>query len=231
MAQTDQETQRKILQLTRNYLHQILTFATTVRIQKFILHKNETNFREFEEEAAYLENHESIKGVGVVATRENITSMVPTHEQDFFYDNIPLESYELGAHINSFPLQAASASYLFTLLEIFGNEVATLLNPSSIGRNKAWHEDVKGSTDLNDKVQVRKAQKAFARHLTAAVDKVPELAAYRIIKLKHARNKFAHKGGQAVQFDEFLHDTLAIICHNFPCYGREPYLSLSLGGS
>lgn len=190
----------------------MLTFATTVRIQRYIVNRDAINFRDFEAEAAEL-NDESIKGTGVLATRDDIAKPIPAYEQDFFYNEVPLGADELGAYIRLFPLSAAAASYLFTLLEVFGDEVAALISPGSIDKNKAWHEDVKGFADLRDPVQLEKAREAFAKHFKATASEVPELAARRIVALKRARNDFAHEGEQTMGFEEFLHDTLAVVCH------------------
>ena len=198
------ERRAKIMALAIPALDSMLTLATTFRIQRHILEKTEGNFREFEAEAAV---NLSIKGTGVIAKRDDVC------KQDFFLDNIGLGSYELAAYINSFPLEAAAASYLFTMLEVFGNDVAEVISHGHIARNKAWHEDIKGFADMRDSVQVQKAREAFARHFAASANGVPEVAARRIVKLKYERNRFAHDGSLQVSFDSFIRDTVAILCH------------------
>jgi hypothetical protein len=206
-------TQAKVLKLTVSTLHQMLTFATTVSIQRHIINRHASDFRGFEAEAAELTDRESIKGTGILATRDEIGKSLPVYEQDFFYNEVPLGAHELGAYISSFPLSAAAASYLFTLLEVFGDEVSALINPGSIDKNKAWHESVKGFADLRDVVQLKSAKDAFAKHFNASGSNVPELAARRMVALKRARNDFAHDGSQTMNYDQFLHDTLALVCH------------------
>lgn len=213
LTHIDQATQQKVLRLTISTLHQMLTFATTVNIQKYIINRRVNDWREFEAEAAFLEEQVRIKGTGVLAERDEITRDIPTTEQDFFYKDVLLAAHELSAYIGRFPLSAAAASYLFTLLEVFGDEVADLVKPDSIRKNKAWHEGVKGFFDLRDPKQVLKAREAFGEHFTATANDVPELAARRMVELKRVRNEFAHEGTQRVDFERFLHDTLAVVCH------------------
>lgn len=191
----------------------MLTFATTVNIQKYIINRHVNDWRAFEAEAAFLDEQVSIKGTGVLAERDETTRDIRAAEQDFFYNDVLLAAHELSAYIGSFPLSAAAASYLFTLLEVFGDEVADLVKPDSIERNKAWHDGVRGSFDLRDPVQVWTARKAFGVHFTATANDVPELAAHRMVKLKRVRNEFAHEGTQCVDFERFLRDTLAVVCH------------------
>lgn len=212
-ARLDEKTRRKVLKLTISTLDQMLRFATTVNIQSYIIDRHATQFRDFEAEAAELEYRLSIKGTGVLAERAKIIKQAPYSEQDFFYDEVPLGAHELGAYIDGFPLSAAAASYLFTLLEVFGDNVAALVKPGSIPKNKAWHEDVKGFADLRDIQQVEKARKAFGKHFSADPKDVPELAARRMVGLKRERNEFAHEGTHWVNYEQFLKDTLAVVCH------------------
>ncbi|HME27197.1 MAG TPA: hypothetical protein VKI44_38725 [Acetobacteraceae bacterium] len=172
--------------------------------------RHAADFRGFEEETSV---HQEFDGAGVLATRENIVKMPTLNEQGFFHDEIPLGSHEVGAYINQFPLEAAAASYVFTLIEVFGNKVAKLVNPNSLDRNKAWHEDVRGFANLGDSMQLVKAREAFGKHFKATVDDVPELAARRMVDLKRARNAFAHDGEQETGFNEFLEDALGVVCH------------------
>jgi hypothetical protein len=122
-------------------------------------------------------------------------------------------SHEVGAYIREYPLEAASASYLFTLLEIHGDEVAAIVQPGSIDRNKAWHENIKGFADLRDPVQVEKMRAAFAKHFGAEACDVPELAVRRMVNLKKVRNDFAHDGARGISLPSFLIDTIAVVCH------------------
>ena len=213
MNRKTQTIEKAVLECTIATLRKMLIFATSVKIQQFIIDKHTIDFGEFEALAATLSELESIKGTGVLALRNNISQLAPSYEQNFFYDEVPLGSHELGAYINAFPLPAAAASYLFTLLEIYGNEVAATVCPGSINRNKAWHEDLRGFTDLRDHVQVGKAREAFAKHFGASADDVPELAVHQMVEIKRSRNDFAHDGTQHVDFSQYLHETLAVVCH------------------
>ncbi|WP_062117323.1 hypothetical protein [Aureimonas sp. AU40] len=214
MATTNQQQQREILKLAIGQLDTMLTLATTMRIQQYLLRKNASGFRDFEEEVAHLDDQIAIHGTGVLADRQNILRRPNRWDDDnFMPEDVPLGSHELGAYIDSFPLDAAGSSYVFTLLEVFGNDVAAIVSPGSISRNKAWHEDVKGFADLRDPNQVTTAQAAFGKHFGIAGPDVPEIAARRMVELKRIRNEFAHDGSGRVDFEGFLKDVVAIVCH------------------
>lgn len=213
MAKPDQETQDRVTELAVSTLRTMLTLATTVDVQGYIIDRTATHFREFEAEAATLRDDKAIMGTGILATPAEIVAVKPSYEPGFFHDDVPLGSHELGAYISLFPLKAAAASYAFTLLEVFGDDVADIVNPGSINRNKAWHEDIKGFADLKDPVQVMKAREAFAKHFAAAADDVPEIAARRMVNLKGKRNDFAHEATSGIDFKSYLRDVLAVVCH------------------
>lgn len=212
-TKSDRQKSADIMRATVGTLHRILMFVTTVRIQKYIVDQRATNYSDFEQELSNLMEHERLDGVGVLATRKKLLTKPSFDEKDFLRDGIGLASEELGAYIDAFPLDAAGASFLFTLLEVYGDDVAAIVKPGSIPRNKAWHEDVKGFADLRDSVQVRKAREAFGKHFDVDANEVPEHAARRMVKLKKARNDFAHDRGHAIDFDGFLRDTAAVVCH------------------
>lgn len=209
----DRDTQDMVIRRTVKVLHTMLTFATSVDIQRYIINRQATDFREFEAEAAELPQTRSLDGKGILATRDEILVQRPSYEQGFFHPDVPLGSHELGAYIDGFPLDASAASYIFTLLEVFGDDVAEIIKPGGIDRNKAWHEDVKGFADLRDSVQVRKAREGFAKHFSRDADDVPEIAARRMVDLKRRRNDFAHEGRLSISFEAYLRDVLAVICH------------------
>lgn len=149
----------------------------------------------------------------MLATRTEIVNSVPRYEHDFLYDDIDVGAHELGAYLNTFPLAAASASHIFTLLEVFGDDVAEIINSGGIPRNKAWHEDVRGFADLKDPVQVQKAQEGFGKHFGISTNDVPEIAARRMVEIKKIRNDYAHTAAAHVDFSEFFHDAIAVVCH------------------
>lgn len=190
-------------------LDTLLEFRTIYDIQSYMTDRHARDFRDFEAATA----DEVFQGVGVIATRNNIVTTERFGPDEFLVDDVGMGSHETGGYIAAFPLQAASASYVFTLLEGHGDDIAGLVNPGSLNRNKAWHEDIKGFAALGDPVQVDKAREAFAKHFGADANAVPEIAARRIIELKRDRNAFAHDGDPFINFKEFHRHAVAIVCH------------------
>lgn len=213
MKNLNQESKELIRNLSIETLERLLTFATTFKIQQFIIDRNALEYRDFEALVSTLGQNETIDGTGIIALKKEFSLATPNDIQDFLNDEVPLGAHELGAYIRAFPLSAAAASYVFTILEVYGNDVAEIVSKGGIRKNKAWHEDIKGFADLRDKVQVKKSQEAFAKHLGRQADKVTELAVHQIVNLKRLRNEFSHDAQEDVNFTRYLHDTLAVVCH------------------
>jgi hypothetical protein len=209
---TDKEASKqraKVLHLTHSTLKRLLEFKTVYDIQRYVTDRHSRDFREFEAETA----EGTFDGAGVIATRDNILRDPRREDDTFYHDDVPMGSHEVGAYIREFPLDAASASYVFTLIEVYGDEIAAIVAPGSINRNKAWHEDIKGFADLRDAVQVQTMRAAFAKHFGANAANVPELAVRRMVGLKRIRNDFAHEGSDRVSLPSFLTDATAVVCH------------------
>jgi hypothetical protein len=206
-AATDRRAE--ILRLTHSTLRGLLRFKTVYDIQRYLTDRHSRDFREFETETA----EGTFAGAGVIATRDTILKTARRAEDSFYHDDVPMGSHEIGAHIRRFPLEAASASYVFTLIEVYGDDVAAIVQPGSINTNKAWHEDIKGFADLRDQVQVGRTCAAFAKHFGADPAAVPDEAVWRMVDLKRIRNDLAHDGSGRVSFPSFLADAIAVVCH------------------
>ena len=170
-------------------------------------------YSEFEMLLSVLRPEDGVTGTGVIAHRNEFSKAGLKDEMGFLKDGIPLDAQEISAYIDAFPLSESAASYLFTILEVFGNDVAEKIKPGSINKNKAWHEDVRGFADLRDEIQVQKMREAFAKHFQVDPAKVTDLAVHQTVKLKKIRNEFAHDAQARVNFEDYLHTTIAVVCH------------------
>ena len=205
--------QSKIIRKTADTVGSLLELATEYRVQTYILDGKASGFREFEDEVAQDDSGSRIKGIGLLTDRVGILKEDASADDYLIKGEVPLGSHELGHLINQFPLAAAAASYAFTVMEVYGDEVATLISPGSIPSRQAWHRKIYDDVNLKDIPAVTKAITAFAEAFGANGVDVPPVAVKRIINLKAKRNRFAHKGTQHVNFEDFIADTIAIVCH------------------
>lgn len=209
----DANTQSEIIRVTVDTVGNLLELATEFRVQTYILDAKASGFREFEDEVGQDDSGGRIKGIGLLTDRKSIL-IEKVYEDDYLIKGeVPLGSHELGHLINQFPLAAAAASYAFTVMEVYGDEVAELVSPGSVPSRQAWHRKIHDDVNLKDLPAVTKAITAFAEAFSAQGVDVPPVAVKRIINLKALRNRFAHKGTRNVDFEDFIADTIAIVCH------------------
>ncbi|MBP2302823.1 hypothetical protein [Azospirillum picis] len=204
---TDKEIQ--VLKLTVSTIEEILRIKATYDIHRYIINKAERSYQDFEAE---LHVDYDITGTGVLATSVNIRTAQEEDDDKIVKTDLPLAPESISENIGSFPLEKATASYLFTILEVYGNSVVDIINPGSINKNKAWHEDVKGFADLRDSVQLDKACEAFGKHFAVPGNLVLDHAARRMVRLKKERNDFAHEGSGKVDVLSYLEDVVTVIC-------------------
>ena len=80
-----------------------------------------------------------------------------------FTNSIPFAPEEIISNLNDYPLQAATAAYAFSLVEVYGNDVANLFKPRSVRPLGSWHADIKFDLDSRDTAQSLRAAAAFAK--------------------------------------------------------------------
>ncbi len=199
-------------------IRRLLQLKLTVDINRYLIDKNAIGYREFEAEIGG--GAPEIYGTGVLATPEKLELYSSYFEDQFLLDEVPLAAHETGEHIGSFPLDAAAAAYAFTQLEVFGNDVARLVDEERLG-DASWHQRVKdnrqrGTDDEPRSIQPLEAARAgFGRYLDLDASQVPPVAVERLVAIKATRNAFAH--GDSIHigfsFDDFLENVIGVIRH------------------
>lgn len=196
----DQETKSKVSKILRVAIDDLLRLGVNYRLHHRIFTRSDENFRE--EEALMHQQDYPVRGFGIIATPANIEG--PT----FLYSEELVEPEELSSMTGSLPFEAAIASYAFTLLEVCGDDVIRLVNPSF--QERSWHAKIPDREEnLNNKgfdVCLRMFGDAFAveptRILRATVSK--------LVEMKEARNDFIHRGRASVSFETFLSHAISV---------------------
>lgn len=196
--------QRKIFNRAIDELTWMLRAAATLKVQSYLLGREAMDYRRFEAETAHLSQSE-LSGTGVIATRTKNKSLI-------LEEDVPLANWELSDLIEGFPLHAAAASYLFTQLEVFGNDVIDLIEIDG-RKDRSWHVGISGKADLTNPTEMAKCKEAFGSSFGVAGEKVPEDAIERLANLKRQRNEFAHQRFSRIDYRDFLNDTLSVVCH------------------
>ncbi|NKL23652.1 hypothetical protein [Rhizobium leguminosarum] len=202
--------------IIREAITQLLNLGVNYRLHRFVLNKGRDDWRGLEAE---LHANYPVKGIGVRATRQNITG------NDFLHKDELLAPEEITHFLSSSLFDAAMSSYAFTILEIAGDELVKVRKPDE-DEGKAWHLSFKQDHDMThgtaSGLKIR-----FAKVFAADAEEVSTDAIIRLANIKAKRNEFAHQGETRVDFFDFLTDTLAVLCHlYFLCHDDVERLDL-----
>ena len=199
--------QNNIRNLTVDTLRRMLMFHVSNNSIRFIHEEATSDWRELEER---LHHNYPISGVGVKATRANV-KVVREEDGGFLHADEALFPGDVPAELASYPYSAASAAYLFTILEGYGDDLVNMVNPGYLTDRKAWHHGVYGDADLKLRSARDKARSGYAKPFNKKPNGVPVHAVRHLVYLKDLRNKFMHEGDTAIDFDDFFESVVATV--------------------
>lgn len=188
-----------IHELTQSTLHLQLSFRVSFRAADYLHEDARVNWRELRDR---LHNGYPVKGVGLKATPANLKRL---DEEDggFLHLDEDLNPEDASDELPSFPYEAASAAYAFTLLEGYGNDLAEIVNPGYVERRKAWHHAVYGDADLTKTGDLQKAKAGFTKPFSRKAADAKRYAVQRLVDLKRERNAFMHDAEANIDFEDF----------------------------
>ena len=125
------------------------------------------------------------------------------------YEDLSPEA--VPGELESYPYKAVSAVYIFTILENHGDEIVEIVNPGYLKDRQAWHRSVYSDADLNNKEELDRAKRGFAKPFRANSSKIPGYVVKRLINIKKTRNKFMHEGRGSLHFDIFFSSVIATV--------------------
>ena len=196
-----------IIQETDSVLRSLLRFHVSYSTAIFLHEDTVSNWRELEER---LHQGYPIKGVGVKATRKNL-KIIDSEDGGFLHQEELLYPSEVPSELQSFPYEVTSSAYIFTLLEGYGDNLLTIVNPTYLKARQAWHHAVYGDAKLSDPRQLAKAKDGFSKPFNSSAAKVPLYAVQRLVAIKYSRNKFMHDGHTGIDFKEFFASVVATV--------------------
>ncbi len=185
--------------LTQSALASQLSFRVAFRAADYLHNDARVNWRDFRDR---LHTGYPVKGVGIKATPSNLEAF-DEDDGGFLHLEEDLNPEDASDELPSFPYQAASAAYSFTLLEGYGNDLADIVNPGYVAGRRAWHHGVYGDADLKDPTQLEKAKEGFTKPFNRAASEAKNYAVQRLVNLKRHRNAFMHDAEEGVDFQEF----------------------------
>lgn len=211
MSSLSPDKEDKVLQKTNSIIQSLLRFVVSYRAVEFVHNYNHSHWREFED---LLHHDYPVKGVGVKANSSNLDK-IEAYNGGFLHAEETLYPGEITSEFDSFPYEAASSAYIFTLLEGYGNDLVEIVNPNTLNKRDSWHKGVHADCDLKNASAVYKAKERFAAPFKSHASKIPKYAVERLIKIKAARNSYMHEGKTSMSFEDFSSSAIgtAIFLH------------------
>jgi hypothetical protein len=206
MAKISKKDRREISSLTKETLDTLLKLHVSCRAINFA---HERLFNEWRNFVELLHQNYPIKGTGIVATKTNLR-VNDAEDGGFIHMDVDLLPDEIIAEMQSFPQDAASAAYVFTLLEDFGDRLVDIVNPGILQARQAWHAAVNADLNLKKVGDRKKARSRLAKIFAKNEKLISRDFLVRLQRIKILRNEFMHEGNPDINFDKFLYDALAI---------------------
>ena len=211
MTQThDLPEQVELQAMTRRTVDQLLQLKVTHDLVRHVIDETREDWRSY---VARLHEQYPIRGIGVIATPDALAS----HDYDgdaggFLHGDEDVAPEEIISNLNDYPLQAATAAYAFSLVEVYGNDVANLFKPGSVRPLGSWHTDIKFDLDSRDTAQSLRAAAAFAKLFDGDPADIKPASVIRLVAMRRARNDYVHRKDTGIAFDRFLAYCLAVVC-------------------
>jgi len=199
----------KIRDLTEETLINLIRFRASHDIANHLLEKTNENWRDFEEEFSI---NYPIKACGVL-TDQDLLKEWEFNNNTVIRDEVDVSASELSEELSTYPIDTVSLVYMFSVLEVYGDEVTNLINPSFVQDRKAWHRQVflpKGDPQYSD---IEKVKNGFAKPFNAQPENIEFSIAAALAQLKNARNQIVHKGSLGFDLEKAFSAFVAIICH------------------
>lgn len=204
-------------------LQTLLMFHVSYGAVRYIHEDTVMNWREFEERLHF---GYPVRGIGIKATRANL-KIIDAEDGGFLHRNEDLYPGEIPSQFQTFPYQAASAAYAFTLLEGYGDDLVEIVNPGHLKLRQSWHHGVYRDLNLKDKAQLAKARDGYVEPFKCKPTSITRYTVERLLDIKSVRNKFMHEGHSNVDFEAFFTQVVAtVLALHFMLLPSEKSISL-----
>jgi hypothetical protein len=206
MRRLQKAEKAEIRERTETVLEALLRFKVSYDLRR---HMGDKTISEWSDYAASLHNSYPITGTGIRTTPAILTAETRDLSQ-FIIEEVGLSPETAVEEFDAFPMAAASAAYVFSLLEDYGNTVALLIDPTSVGDRQAWHRKVRGDPAVRP--EVHRAREGFAEAFGAAPRKVRTRPVKRLMRMKLQRNAYAHDLETYLDFEDFFNSVVVVLC-------------------
>jgi hypothetical protein len=213
MPQLSSDKKDRIRQFTTATVERLLQFKLIHDLTKQQIEKLRENWRAVEQE---LHVDYPIAQAGVIAMLAGGSVGVEgVYGEDFLITDEPVAPEDIVGLLGTFPFDAASCAFVFTMLEEYGDVLVSLVNPGFAQDRTAWHRGIYGGKKLGRGKGKEKIELAFAEPFGLEEYQISEQIILSMMLIKNERNSFAHAGRMTMPFGEFFRRAMSVICYLF----------------
>lgn len=216
------EEHKLVMNSIKDAIDSLLMVHVTYALTDRQIKSSEENWREME-----MELHAAqypVRALGLSATKKNL-NIVNAKDGGYLHFEQLVAPEEIVEQLGAFPLEAATASYAFSIMEVCGDEIATLLNPAYMNKSRSWHSNVSGEFAKLNSQAIEANKKRFAEPFRADASNVSTTSIQRLLDMKVARNDFIHRGTNNITLHLFLAYCIGVLCEiHFLCLPEHPQL-------
>lgn len=197
-----------IVRIVKDAVKQVLRFQVAYDLTQYLSDKTHGQWVDL---ASALHNQYPLKGMGLIADTKALDCPDGELRGQVIFDEVDLAPETAIEQKDDYPLAAASLAYIFTILEIAGDEVAAVINGVPKKGRSSWHSRAYGDLDINDRAKVDAVRDAFSKDFKVPVKRWKRRSIARLVWLKAQRNAFAHERVTNVDYARSVDFTLMLL--------------------
>jgi hypothetical protein len=212
--------QNQVRSLTQGVIKGLLQFKLTHDLTAHQIEKMRDNWRDIERG---LHEDYPIRESGVIAILSS-SGVEGLDDDDVLITDEPVAPEEAINLLGSFPLNQASCAYVFTMLEQYGDDIVSVINPSLYRKRLSWHRAVPGGSKFEAGTHKERVCEAFAIPFGIEDYAISDKIVLSLMRMKAERNSFAHEGEMEMRFDEFFRLAIDVISYIYLMIMPEPQI-------
>lgn len=198
-----------IVRIVKDAVKQVLRFQVAYDLTRYLSDKTHGQWVDL---ASALHNQYPLKGMGLIADSKALDCPDGELRGEVIFDQVDLAPETAIEQKDDYPLDAASLAYIFTILEITGDEVAAVINGApKKGWGKAWHSRAHGNLNTKNRAEIDAVRDEFAKIFSVPAKRWKRRSIERLVWLKAQRNAFAHERVINVDYNRSVDYTLMLL--------------------
>lgn len=197
-----------VIKIVKDAIKQVLRFQVAYDLTRYLSDKTHGQWVDL---ASALHNQYPLKGMGLIADTKALDYPDGELRGQVIFDEVDLAPETAIEQKDDYPIDAASLAYIFTILEIAGDEVAAVINGVPKAGRSSWHSRAYGDLDTKDRAQIDAVRDAFAKVFNVPAKRWKRRSIERLVWLKAQRNAFAHERATNVDYHRSVDYTLMLL--------------------